>query len=91
MIAKELGHSFLTREEQVRAIDLQVGYLYDFLAKQPGRFVTDSEFRRHHVDSLKKYGAPFRVGRLALATLKRAVKTAQRGLMTGSSRASVTR
>lgn len=80
-IASRYGAYFLSPEERQRAIDMQAGYHYVFLARRPWRFLTDSAFRAHHQTALKANGSPFSWPRFCLATLKESVKQAQAAVM----------
>ena len=80
-IASKYGRDFLEPEERRRAIDMQAGYHYVFLARRPWRFLTDRQFRDHHRAALNTNGSPFSWPKFLFATLKESLKRAQAGLM----------
>ena len=85
-IASNYGRCFLAPEERQRAIDMQAGYHYVFLARRPWRFLTDRAFREQHQHVLNSNGSPFSWSRFVLATLKESLKRTQAGLMASGRR-----
>ena len=85
-VASEYGEYFLEPEERLRAIDMQAGYHYVFLARRAWRFLADKDFRKQHQQVLHSYGSPFSWPRFVLATLKESLKRAQAALMASGRR-----
>lgn len=80
-IASNYGGHFLRPEERQRAIDMQAGYHYVFLARRPWQFLTDKAFREHHQHALSSNGSPFSWLKFALATGKETLKRTQASIM----------
>jgi hypothetical protein len=79
-VASDYGEYFLEPEERHRAIDMQAGYHYVFLARRAWRFLADKDFRKQHQQVLHSNGSPFSWSRFFLATLKESLKRAQAGV-----------
>ena len=80
-IASNYGGYFLNPAERRRAIDMQAGFHYVFLARRPWRFLTDTAFRKHHQQALSSNGSPFSWLRFAVATGKESLKRTQAAIM----------
>jgi glycosyltransferase involved in cell wall biosynthesis len=81
-IACRYGPDFLEPAEQRFAIKLQLGFHYDFLGANIGKF-RDPEFRRYHVAVLEECGVPLSYFRLVLATMKASAKRFRRKVVAG--------
>jgi glycosyltransferase involved in cell wall biosynthesis len=86
LIANKYGGYFLSPAERRRAIDMQAGYHYIYLARRPWRFLTDKAFRAHHRQALNSNGSPFSWLKFALATGKESLKRTQAAITSAGRR-----
>lgn len=76
-IASRYGKYFLSPEERRRAIEMQAGYHYVFLARNAWRFLTDSQFRTHHQQALAVNDSPFSWRKFCVAKARDSLKRLQ--------------